>query len=144
MSLAASLSSRSHYLKVGVTGEVFPVTVAQGCLDLYSKKDQKHYDPAWCPFLRRTGEGLFHCTIYADRPAICRKFRCFSLAVTDSSGKVIGRVVGKKTLESDDPELLRTWNRRIMEIGETDPDTWRNKAEKILKDAGYGVIRWED
>jgi hypothetical protein len=144
LSIAASLSSRSHYLKVGVTGEVVPVNVPPESRDLFSQKDPEHYDPSWCPFLRRAGAENFCCTIYPDRPGICRQYRCFSITITDPSGKSVGRVVGRRTLESEDPALTRVWNEQVKEVLEPDLAAWRNKAERILKDAGYGVIHWED
>lgn len=144
MSLAASLSPRSHYLRVGVTGEILPVTVPPDCADLFAKRDPEHYDPSWCPFLRRVEEGTFLCTIYPARPGICRQFRCFTLSVTDASGKVVGRVVGRKTLESTDPALIHVWNEQVKGIQDSDLVVWREKAEKILKDAGFGVRSWED
>jgi hypothetical protein len=144
MSIAASLSSRSHYLKVGVTGEVIPVNIPPESRDLFSQKDPEHYDPAWCPFLRRAGAGNFCCTIYPDRPGLCRHYACFSMIITDPSGKQVGRVVGRRTLESDDPDLVQVWNGQVKGIPDSDLAVWRLKAEKMLKDAGFGVIAWEE
>jgi Fe-S-cluster containining protein len=144
MSLAASLSSRSHYLKVGVTGEVIPVTIPPDYLTLFVKKDPEHFDPSWCPFLRRTEDGSFYCTIYPERPGICRQFACFTMAITDPSGKLVGRVVGRRTLESKDPALIRVWNGQVKEIPDVDQAVWLGKVEKILKNAGFGVVAWQD
>ena len=144
MSIAASLSSRSHYLKVGVTGEVIPVNIPPESRDLFSQKDPEHYDPTWCPFLRRAGAGNFCCTIYPDRPGLCRQYACFSMIITDPAGKQVGRVVGRKTLESDDPGLMQVWNGQVKGLPDSDLAVWRLKAGKILMNAGFGVVTWEE
>lgn len=37
---------------------------------------RKTDDAAYCPFIGKTGDGEFTCTIHDTKPKVCREFRC--------------------------------------------------------------------
>lgn len=96
--------------------------------------------PGWCPFLRKVpGEGTFACTIYPSRPAYCREFRCCRIVIRDRDGKVVGKVKGRRSLESGDPALRGWWKEHVAPLTGTDDTAWTRMVKEKLLVAGYSV-----
>lgn len=93
-----------------------------------------------CPFFRQTPSGSSGlCMIYADRPLVCRQFRCYDLAVVGLDGKIIARVKGT---------ALTTKDTIIQDLFESvaapsDPETrgeWLEGIRALLAARGYRVV----
>lgn len=135
--LERSLSSTSHSCRVKVTGELLPVQVHPEYRNLFHLRTPPSFDPSWCPFLRRSEEGSFVCTIYSSRPGICRTFRCCTMRILDREGKEAGKVKGRRDLQTDDPRLLEIWTREILNPGDLPDPVFKKKAGSVLADHGY-------
>jgi Fe-S-cluster containining protein len=107
-----SISAIQHYCRIGITGEIVPVTISPEYREIYAEGERGEL---WCPFLRKNPDETFTCTIYETRPRICREFRCETMVILHREGRKAGAVSGKKTLSTDDPELKRLW----IELTET-------------------------
>jgi len=103
-----SISSAHHYCRDAVTGELVPVFVLPQFRDLFSSGER---DPSWCPFQRKDAAGLFTCTIHGTRPRLCREFRCRTMLIYDRDGLEAGYVKGRRSLVTDDPDLLSAWQK---------------------------------
>jgi hypothetical protein len=96
--------------------------------------------PGWCPFLRKVpGEDTFTCIIYPSRPAYCREFHCCRGVIRDREGKVVGKVKGRRSLESGDPALRGLWEEYIAPLTGTDDTAWISMVKEKLLIAGYSV-----
>ena len=95
-------------------------------------------DDEWCPFLRRDSGGLFICTIYEDRPVICRNFRCLTMVITSQEGTEVGQVVGKATITTKDTVLKELWNNLKKQMPVSEPG-WLEHMQKELMVHGYTV-----
>jgi Fe-S-cluster containining protein len=116
-----SLSPIQHYCRIGITGEIIPVTIAPEHREIHTAGES---ESGWCPFLRRTPDKTFTCTVHGSRPAICREFRCRTLVIYDREGNEAGYVSGKSSLTTSDPLLLEIWN-ELLRSGQTSPDQFR-------------------
>jgi Fe-S-cluster containining protein len=105
ITIERSLSPVQHYCRIGITGDILPVTIGPAHRELYVSGQQ---DPGWCPFLRKTPSNTFSCTIYDTRPAICREFRCRTMIIRDQDGKEAGHAAGK-SLSTSDTRLVELW-----------------------------------
>lgn len=106
ISIERSLSPIQHYCRIGITGDIVPVTISPEHRELYSTRES---DPGWCPFLRRTMPDTYTCTVYDSRPGICRDFRCRTMIILDRDGKEAGHVTGKSSLSTSDSCLEELW-----------------------------------
>ncbi|HII76931.1 MAG TPA: YkgJ family cysteine cluster protein [Methanolinea sp.] len=127
-----SLSSVQHYVRNAISGEVTLVTIHPERRALFSEKP----DEGWCPFLRREQDGRFTCTIYENRPAICRNFRCLNMVISSQDGTELGQIVGKATITTKDPVLKELWNNLKKQMPMSDP-RWFEYMQKELKMHGY-------
>ena len=91
-----------------------------------------------CRFLRKNpeGEGMV-CAIYANRPKVCRDFRCYRMLIRNREGTVCGRVIGKNTLRTEDSALENLWDEQVTAIPYGDPIAWTKKVAGILFKHGY-------
>jgi Fe-S-cluster containining protein len=126
ISIERSLSPIQHYCRIGITGEIVPVTIAPEHREIHANGKR---DPGWCPFLRRTSSDTFTCTIHGSRPAICRDFRCRTLVIYDREGNEAGYVSGKSSLNSSDPLLLDLW--KDLHPGRASPDQVREHLARL-------------
>ncbi|MDD1675813.1 MAG: YkgJ family cysteine cluster protein [Methanomicrobiales archaeon] len=95
-----------------------------------------------CPFLIREDEGRFACRIYPSRPSFCRDYRCSNMDILDSHGEVRGKVGGKRSLITRDPNLASIWDEKIRPIrGEN--SGWGREVQLLLEKEGYKVILYE-
>jgi Fe-S-cluster containining protein len=113
-----SLSPIQHYCRIAITGEIVPVAIAPEHREIHAAGES---EAGWCPFLRRTPDKTFICTIYGSRPAICREFQCRTMVIYDRQGKEAGYVSGKSCLTTSDPLLLRLWN-DLLRSGQSSPE----------------------
>ncbi len=131
------MSSSDHYIRLGITREIIPVRVHPDYARIFRDTRPETADPSWCPFLRKQDTGEFVCTIYPSRPKICRDFICSSVRILDREGGEAGRIQGRRSLKSDDPDLVRVWKEYIEPIQEADDRAWQEKMKGELKKAGY-------
>lgn len=96
-----------------------------------------------CPFLHQEGEGRYLCLIYPSRSRICREFRCSSLDIFDARGSRQGRVGGRRSLLSRDPELLALWEKEIRTLQNENDHHWHKAVKILLEDKGYRVVIYE-
>jgi Fe-S-cluster containining protein len=113
-----SLSPIQHYCRIGITGEIVPVTIDPEHREIHATGE---CEAGWCPFLRRTPDTTFTCTIHGSRPAICREFRCRTMVIYDGEGKEAGYVSGKSRLTTSDPFLRGLWN-DLLRSGHSSPE----------------------
>lgn len=137
MRITRSSSQFSHTLSVKVTGETRPVQVNPELRDLFLLKGAPAYEEGWCPFLRRTAEGMFVCTVYFSRPAICRSFRCCTMRILDREGRERGRVKGRHSLSTDDALLEKVWTVEIAPHSTIPDDEFFPLCQSILATRGY-------
>ena len=97
-------------------------------------------EPKPCRFLRKdpSGEGS-SCAIYASRPKVCRDFRCYRMIIKDQNGTVCGKVKGKHSLVTDDPDLARVWAATVAAIPYSDSAGWIRQVAGILSGHGYSA-----
>ncbi len=127
-----SLSPVQHYIRNAISGEVTNVTIQPERRSLFSEEP----DPGWCPFLRKDPGGLFVCTIYGNRPSVCRDFRCRTAVITGPEGTEAGYVSGTASLTTRDPVLEALWTNLKRQIPGTGPD-WIRQVQRELADHGY-------
>ncbi|MGB4234757.1 MAG: YkgJ family cysteine cluster protein [Methanoregulaceae archaeon] len=127
-----SLSPVQHYVRNAISGEIMMVTIHPDKRALFSEKPGE----GWCPFLRRDQDGLFSCTIYENRPAICRDFRCLTMVITGPDGTEAAQVVGKATIITRDTVLEELWNSLKKQVPAGDPG-WLLHMQKGLVARGY-------
>jgi hypothetical protein len=120
--------------------EMFHATIERRYRKDFGRVGQER-DPGWCPFLMSGDEeGRFACSVHATRPRFCREFRCYSMKILDGTGTEIGRVKGRRTLATGDPELQTVWMESIASLSGDDDRRWRREVRNILERAGYGVM----
>lgn len=94
---------------------------------------------AGCPFLVWPSPERSACACHETRPRLCREYRCASMRVYDRGGAERGHVGGRRSMLSDDQELLAIWDE-----GEGEEDAaWRRRVDARLAAAGYRV-EWYD
>jgi Fe-S-cluster containining protein len=139
ISIERKLSSTSHYCRVAVTREVIPVTIHPEYRDLFLNPPPDSTDKSWCPYLRRISDGEFVCTIYPNRPSICRNFSCYSMRILDREGVEVGRVSKGRDLKTNNAELSAKWESEVIPLGASDGRSWQRKILGILEKEGYTV-----
>jgi Fe-S-cluster containining protein len=112
-----SLSPIQHYCRIGITGDIIPVTIAPEHREIHATGER---DSGWCPFLRRDSSGTFTCTIHGSRPAICRDFRCRTMVIYDREEREAGYVSGKSSLTTSDSRLDGLW-KELLRSGRSSP-----------------------
>jgi Fe-S-cluster containining protein len=95
-----------------------------------------------CPFLCQEDTGAYRCAIYPSRPGFCREYRCSNIDILDLHGKRLGRVGGKRSLVSKDPELMAVWQKEIQPLQEQGA-SWNEKVKRTLQNRGYRVVVYE-
>jgi hypothetical protein len=96
-----------------------------------------------CPFLRLENPGTYRCAIYATRPNFCRNYRCSVMDILDVRGKRRGRVGGRRSLMSSDPDLLTLWQKEIQSLSIESDMAWREHVTAILEGNDYQVVLFE-
>lgn len=135
--ITKSTSQFSHTLHVKVSGETRPVLVEPGYRDLFLSRSAPSYENGWCPFLRKTGDGIHVCTIYSSRPLICRSFRCCTLRIFDGAGREIGKVKGRRSLSTDNPDLERIWAEEILPFSTLPDGEFFPRCRSVLETHGF-------
>jgi hypothetical protein len=133
------LEGGHYYCHCSLNGEYFYARITSGL----EKNFMESPSTAQCPFLYQEGPGTFTCAIYPTRPTLCRGYRCSSMDILDSQGMRRGRVGGRRSLISTDPELLMFWQKEIQAVSEKGDSSWREKVRRILEMGGYSVVVYE-
>lgn len=137
MRIIRSPSQFSHILHVKVSGETRPVQVNPELRELFLLKGAPSYAEGWCPFLRKTAEGIFVCTVYSSRPVICRSFRCCTMRILDREGQEAGKVKGRRTISTNDPRLEEVWNNEIVQYSTLPDREFSARCQSIIAIHGY-------
>jgi hypothetical protein len=66
------------------------------------------------------------------------------MRIYDRSGNQIGKVGGNRSLISDDEDLRRVFQERVAGIVRPSPEEWLETAGKILTQAGYRVVIYDE
>jgi Fe-S-cluster containining protein len=137
------LDEGQYYCHCSLTGEYFFARVIGGIKRDFMQKESVSENPYPCPFLCREDRGSYVCAIYPSRPAFCRDYRCSSMDIFEINGERRGRVGGRKSLISSDPELLALWQQEIGPLSELSDSSWRETVKVILERGGYRVVLYE-
>ena len=129
-----SLSPIQHYVRNAISGEITLVTIHPDRRALFSEQPEE----GWCPFLRKEQDGRFTCTIYENRPAVCRNFRCLTMVITGPDGTEVGQVVGRATITTKDTVLRELWNNLKQQMPVSEPG-WLEHMQRGLSTHGYAV-----
>ena len=82
--------------------------------------------PMACPFLRKTGNNKFVCSVHTSRPGLCSLHSCFRLLVHESKIKRIGKVTDAPLyFITTDPDLRRLWKQMIAGSKIPDELSWK-------------------
>ncbi len=138
MHIIRSVSPFSHSLRTRVSGETLHVQVSPAFRKLFLSRSPPAFEPGWCPFLRRTADGFYVCTIYPSRPSVCRTFRCCTMRIFDKAGGEAGKVKGRCSLSTVDPALREIWDREVMPAAGLPEEQFATLCISILASHGYG------
>lgn len=124
------------------TGEVHAVGIDPDKVGLFSDRSVFERWPGACPFLREDpADGKAYCIVHLTRPEICREYSCWRLLVLNARGRRVGRVMERRYLATDDPDLRAFWEKHVVGIREDDDARWDEQAIEMLNRAGYEVRR---
>jgi hypothetical protein len=79
------------------------------------------------------------CTIYNDRPSVCRQFRCYDLAVIGDDGRIIARVKGT-ALTTKDTTIRELFESMASPEGPEGRPIWLAGLRALLSAHGYRVV----
>jgi Fe-S-cluster containining protein len=137
------LDEGQYYCHCSLSGEYFFARVVGGIQRDFMEKSPVSESSYPCPFLCREDRGPYSCAIYPTRPVFCRNYRCSIMDILDANGERRGRVGGRKSLISSDPQLLSLWQQEIVPLSEMGDSSWRETAKVILEKKGYRVLQYE-
>ena len=137
MRITKSTSPFSHTLYVSISKETRPVLVEPGYRDLFLARSAPSYENGWCPFLRKTGDGIHVCTMYSSRTGVCRSFRCCTMRIFDIEGREIGKIKGRRSLSTTDPRLERVWSEEIVPLSALPDGEFFSRCGSILSTHGF-------
>jgi Fe-S-cluster containining protein len=143
VSIERELEEGHYYCRCSLNGQYFFARVTGDHKKDFIEKNLISGSLPPCPFLCREDEGTYACAIYPSRPAPCREFRCSSMDILDARGNRRGRVGGRKSLISTDPELIEFWRKEVQSLFEENDSLWREKTRRILEEKGYQVMLYE-
>ena len=89
-----------------------------------------------CPFLLSDGESGYVCSIYETRPRICRSFVCYTMLIFDRDNREVGKVKGRRSLESTDLHLVALWE-EIQATGSRQRVRMEKRGSWVLERNGY-------
>lgn len=138
------LNDRDYYCRSRIDNSLFLAHIDPEYSEEIADEVSKDRDPSSgpekkpCTFLRRCLHGTGnYCTIYSTRPKVCRDFRCYRMVIYDPEGNVCGRVIGKKTLRTENAALEGLWKEQISQVPHANPVLWNEKVSAILAKHGY-------
>jgi uncharacterized protein len=91
-----------------------------------------------CPFLVMMPEG-YACAVYQTRPLVCREFQCCRMRIFTQDGQIAGKVKGRRSLSTDNPDLRNTWDTKVAPLQVDNDGRWDVLVREILKKAGFIV-----
>lgn len=129
-------------IKFTVTGEERIVSIDPEKRELFGMQDITVLRPMACPFLRKTVNKKFVCSVHGSRPDLCRQYSCYRILVIDSEERKTGRVTeGSRYFLTFDETLRTLWNDKVANVAITDEKDWEAYVEQTLISAGYRVLR---
>jgi Fe-S-cluster containining protein len=129
-------SKIDHAIFLAHVDEEFREEIADEFLAAGSSPGDTGKNP--CRFLRRSPSGTrYCCAIYATRPKVCQDFLCYHMLIRTRDGAICGRVIGKTTLRTEDPELEQIWNVEVNPVPFTNALEWIKQVTAILAGHGY-------
>jgi Fe-S-cluster containining protein len=133
------LSPGDYYCACMLSRESFFAHVQSEYADAFANRSDPDIHPSWCPFLRREDAGRYVCTIHDTAPRFCRNFQCYTALIFDVTGKEVGRVKGRRSLETAEPELVAAWETGLPARANLDDRTFLRQMSAVLNAAGYRV-----
>ncbi len=139
------LTSRDFLCRQKIVGGTFRARVEERFLDAFRDASENERHRSWCPFLRPLPEerGKYVCTIHNSRPLICRSYSCCTMRIFDSGGQEIGRVKGRRSLDTTDAALRQCWEEGVAGLTTDDDTAWKGEVDAVLGRAGYRVEAYE-
>jgi len=135
MKVERRMNEQDLYCRCLVTGDLFLAHIGRAYLkDQRIRDSEPHHGE--CPFLLPDSESGYICCIYETRPQICRSFTCYTMLIFDRNNEQIGKVKGRRSLESMDFNLIAIWE-DIRRLASDDEAEWRGEAIGILERHGY-------
>ena len=129
------MSEQDLYCRCMITEDLFPAHVGRDLLDRQRIRDREPH-PGECPFLLSDSKSGCVCSIYETRPRICRSFVCYSMLIFDRDNREVGKVKGRRSLESTDLLLVALWE-EIRQLAPGNETAWRREALRVLERNGY-------
>ncbi|HVP94896.1 MAG TPA: YkgJ family cysteine cluster protein [Methanoregulaceae archaeon] len=130
---------RDYYCRDAISGNLSLVHIDAPYVPFF--KDDSEEIPGiknHCPFLVLMPEG-YACAVYQTRPLVCRAFRCCRMRIFTHGGQMAGKVTGRRSLTTDNPDLLDIWNTRVASLHEENDGRWDMLVKEILSKAGFIV-----
>lgn len=139
------LTGRDFLCRQKIVGGTFRARIEERFLDAFRNTAENDAHPSWCPFLRALPgeEGRYVCTIHNSRPLICRSYACCAMRIFGPDGKEVGKVKGRRSLDTGDDALRRCWDESIAPLAIDDDIAWRTEVAGVLGRAGYRVEAYE-
>ncbi len=139
------LTSRDFLCRQKVVGGTFRARVEERFLDAFADASENRKHPSWCPFLRPLPgeEGKYACTVHNSRPLICRSYSCCTMRIFNADGEEVGRVKGRRSLDTTDAVLRRCWDEGVSPLAIDDDIVWRDEVARVLGQSGYRVEAYE-
>ncbi len=144
ITIERQLNDRDYYCRSAIDNTIFLVHVDEKFREeiadefLAAGPHPNYGEKKPCPFLRSGPPGAgSSCAIYTTRPDICRNFRCYRMLIRNQVGAVCGKVIGKNTLRTEDPNLEKLWNVLVIPIPFGNSFEWTKQVTAILADHGY-------
>ncbi len=139
------LTSRDFLCRQKIIGGTFRARIEERFLDAFRDASENKAHPSWCPFLRGLPgeEGKYVCTIHNSRPLICRSYTCCAMRIFGPDGREVGKVKGRRSLDTGDAALRRCWDESIAPLTTDDDIVWRTEVTGTLERAGYRVEAYE-
>lgn len=129
-------SKIDHAIFLAHVDEEFREEIADEFLAAESSPGDTGKNP--CRFLRMSPSGTgYCCAIYATRPKVCQNFLCYHMLIRTRDGVICGRVIGKTTLRTEDPDLEQIWNVEVNPVPFTNALEWIKQVTAILAGHGY-------
>jgi uncharacterized protein len=136
ITIERKLGERDYYCRDRITGNLVMARVEAPYTPYFRQKTDENSDR--CFFLISTPEG-YTCAVYSTRPLSCRNFRCCHMRIFLPDGAVAGTVKGRRSLSTDNTDLIRVWDDSVRDLRIENDGQWDNEVVERLKSAGYRV-----
>ena len=144
ITIERQLNDRDYYCRCKIDNAIFPVHVDPAYREEIADEfaaaglDRNSMDKKPCTFQRKNpDDDGTTCAIYTSRPAVCRDFRCYRTLIRNKEGAILGRVIGKNTIRTEDAALKKLWDEQAAAIPYGNPAVWIKNVAGILAEHGF-------